>query len=41
MQFYKILRQRELKEEPFLNLLEMKDFDYIKGKLFEFICYKI
>lgn len=31
MQFYKILRQRKSKEESFLNLLEMKNFDYITG----------
>lgn len=31
MQFYKILRQRKLKEESFFNLLERKNFDYIIG----------
>jgi len=31
MQFYKILRQRKLKEDSFFNLLERKNFDYIIG----------
>lgn len=31
MQFYKILRQRKLKEESFCKLLDMKNYDYMTG----------
>lgn len=31
MQFYKILRQREMKKESFCNLLDMQKYDYVKG----------
>ncbi|MCY7430816.1 MULTISPECIES: hypothetical protein [Bacillus] len=31
MQFYKILRQREIKKESFCNLLDMQKYDYITG----------
>lgn len=31
MQFYKILRQREIKKESFCNLLDMQKYNYITG----------
>lgn len=31
MQFYKVLRQREMKKESFCNLLETQKYDYISG----------
>lgn len=31
MQFYKILRQREIKKESFCNLLDIQKYEYIKG----------